>query len=88
VKKREKQKFPNNVKKFRHEIGMKQKKLADVVHSSRRQIGRIEDGEIDPDDTLKRLIAETLSSTLQNCFPDTPSVIVSEERKRVEQGAV
>jgi DNA-binding XRE family transcriptional regulator len=69
VKKSKKQEFSNNVKMFRHQTGMRQKDLAREVHSSRRQIGRIEDGEIDPDDTLKKLIADALASTVRECFP-------------------
>jgi len=60
----------NNIRKFRRELGLSQRELAEAVGTSQQQIQRIENGLHRVDLVTATQICVKLNKTIEETFPE------------------
>ena len=69
----------NNIRKYRRELGLSQKDLAEAVGTSQQQIHRIENGLHRVDLVLATQICVKLGKTIKEVFPCVKAIIESDK---------
>jgi DNA-binding XRE family transcriptional regulator len=69
----------NNIRKFRRELGLSQRELADAVGTSQQQIHRIENGLHRVDLVMATQICVKLNKTIEETFPCVNAIINSDK---------